>query len=640
METRPESQEIRPEFKKIMLIGLGGAGKLILTHLKCLFNDAYGVVPPSIKLLSLDTDLAPISVRSALSERKYILDDEEFLYLKVEQPIEYIKNSNVRKWFIEPLPAGSILKGAGAIRQIGRLAFFYHIPEFQRKVDDMLTELNSQRLVTLMESAKEELKATMNFTLSRGAAEVYVCGSLAGGTGSGTFLDVGIFLRDQIPDALIQGFFLLNWIYRNKTWAYRVEGNVYAALSELDNIQSITFGSKEFIPYSITYAQNDVTVDRPPYSLFHLVDGRNEYGENVYKVDELCEATANAIFLAVGAMGDPIASAVDNLLSHINVPDPRLWNGRYARYSSFGVSSLYYPANELHRLISFNSANALCTEAIEEVMHAGSDQEAITRKRLDMQEDVEHLLGEKQLNLFNRSFVKDKVCPFQSPIAFQTAPYMIADKAYPAMIEFNFETEKDNLEKQLKDSWEQNAETFIRDTVMGLELKLSAMEQDPKIGPSHFQNWLLKAIDDLTHQREQTTKDLNRSIDDTKNAKEEADQLKELSMKSRYLPYFGGARKTTAGNWAEAITRYLDSLKNQRRLEFERRFYDRIIEVLRSKKKRFHAKAPEPDAWVASGSTAKPSCILQDGGGKPQVVEIKIKPCGHRQREHCGLSRG
>ena len=114
----------RPEFKKTILIGLGGGGKLVLTYLKRFFLDSYNVVPPSIKLLSLDTDVAPISIRSALSEKQFSLDDHEFLYMRVDQPVEFIKNSSVKKWFIKPMPVGSISNGAGAIRQIGRWHFF------------------------------------------------------------------------------------------------------------------------------------------------------------------------------------------------------------------------------------------------------------------------------------------------------------------------------------------------------------------------------------------------------------------------------------------------------------------------------------------------------------------------------------
>ena len=103
-----------PRLKRTILIGLGGAGKLILTHLKRLFIDEYNVLPPSIKLLSLDTDDNSIFVRSALNETQYSLNDREFLYLKVDQPTDFIKNSSVNRWFIKPLPASSIAHGAGA----------------------------------------------------------------------------------------------------------------------------------------------------------------------------------------------------------------------------------------------------------------------------------------------------------------------------------------------------------------------------------------------------------------------------------------------------------------------------------------------------------------------------------------------
>ena len=57
-----------PEYRRILLIGLGGSGQLILMHVKRLFLDTYGIVPPSVKLLSLDTDSARITMRSAVSQ--------------------------------------------------------------------------------------------------------------------------------------------------------------------------------------------------------------------------------------------------------------------------------------------------------------------------------------------------------------------------------------------------------------------------------------------------------------------------------------------------------------------------------------------------------------------------------------------
>ncbi|MFH2057649.1 MAG: tubulin-like doman-containing protein [Pseudomonadota bacterium] len=573
-----------PEFKKTILVGLGGAGKLICTHLKRLFIDEYGIVPPSIKFLSLDTDLAPISIRSALSQREYSLDDKEFLHMKVDQPVEFIKNSSVNNWFIKPLPAGSISKGAGAIRQVGRLAFFYHINEFKRRFDNLHTQLNAQDLNIKMAYARDELGANTNFILSESDPEVYICGSLAGGTGSGTFLDVGIFLRDQVPNALIHGFFLLNWVYRNKAFANRVPCNVYAALSELDNMQSIMFGDKEFAPYKISYADKEVIVDKPPFSLVHLVDGRNEYGQNINEVGNLCETTANAIFLSVGSMGDAVASVVDNLLAHIHVSPPGIWNGKYARYSSFGVSSIYYPAVELHKLISVDNANKLCSMALSEVEGAARNPNAASQRNESIQLDVNNSLGQNALNLLNRVFVSDKVCPFQAPIAFPIQPFFVSDKGFPAMIDHQFAQEKKNLTNKLNLAWEENSKQFIQDTIMALDLKINDIIGSPKFDQAYLKGWIDESIDLLTTQLSEITKAINTETETVNNHLENSTQLKDISVQSRYIPFVGGARKKAVENWAVAITSYFASFKKLCRFEFENKFYSQILEFLRSKK--------------------------------------------------------
>jgi len=574
-----------PEFKKTILVGLGGAGKLILTHLKRLLIDEYGVVPPCIKLLSLDTDFAPVSVRSALSEKEYSLDDKEFLHMKVDQPVEFIKNSSVNNWFTKPLPAGSISKGAGAIRQVGRVALFYHINEFQRRFDDLLTQLTANELYTKMVNAKDDLPgANTNFKLSNSDPEIYICGSLAGGTGSGTFLDVGIFLRDQFPEALIHGYFLLNWIYRNKAFAYRVPCNVYAALSELDYIQSIVFGAKDFDPYKIHYAEKEVEVEKPPFNLVNLIDGRNEYGENIHEVGNLCETTANAIFLAVGSLGDAVASVVDNLLSHINSSPPGIWNGKYARYSSFGVSSIYYPAIELHKLISADNAHKLCSMAVAEVEGAARNPDAASRKTESIQLDVNNSLGQNALNVLNRDFVRDKVCPFQAPIAFPVQPFFISDKGFPAMIDHQFQQEKKNLMNKLDLAWEENGKQFIQNTIMTLGLKIDEMTKSAEFDQAYLKGWIDEAVDLLTAQENEVTRVVNTETENVNNHLENTSQLKEISVKSRHIPMVGGARKKAVGDWAAAITTYFTSIKNLHRFECEKKFYGQILDFLRSQK--------------------------------------------------------
>ena len=125
-----------PEFRKTLLIGLGGAGQEILLDTKRLFLDTYGVVPPSVKMLSLDTDASPKKKLSATGEKEYTFAPDEFLHLDVPQPADFLRSSaEAKAWHTNKAPVGAITNGAGAVRQTGRLAFFYHFNEIRIRIN-------------------------------------------------------------------------------------------------------------------------------------------------------------------------------------------------------------------------------------------------------------------------------------------------------------------------------------------------------------------------------------------------------------------------------------------------------------------------------------------------------------------------
>jgi len=569
--------EARPVFKKTLLIGLGGAGKLILTHLKKLFNDTYGVLPPSIKLLSLDTDLSPISLKSALKNGYYSLDEREFLHMVVDQPTEFINNSTARDWFTKPMPAGAIHKGAGAVRQVGRVALFAHLNEVKRRIGHLVDGLNSQKLDEIMRNARNSLGANINFELSASPPEIYVCGSLAGGTGSGTFLDLGILLRHRIPNALIHGFFLLHWIYRDKAFAFRVPGNVYAALCELDHLQSVTFGAKGITPYSVNYAGEDIQVTIPPYSLVNLIDGRNEYGENISDVGDLCETVANSIFLSAGSMGDPVASVVDNLLSHVNLSQPENWDGRQGRYSSIGLSCMYYPAKELHSYISASNALNLCSLALSEVERQAGDQASHVQLDQAIRQDVADFFGENHLNTLNRQVIMEKVSPFRTQISFSLEQFMIAEKSFPQMAQAYFDQSEKGLEKKLRAAWDDNAQNFIQEIEMAISLKVEEIRKNKTLGSGYLYKWLAAAKELISETHAEAQKELNEVNDRALNIRENAAGILQEAKGATYIPYIGGSRKKIMSSWSLEIIRYFSELKNQRRLEHESRFYTHIL---------------------------------------------------------------
>ena len=556
----------KPIFRKIMLVGLGGSGQKIVLNLKRLLIDLYGVVPPSIKMLCLDTDVPMEGAASNVRESRHGFDPQEFLHIKVEQPAVFLRESPaVDRWFVKPVPIGAITSGAGAIRQNGRLAFFHNLHEIAQRIDTMKIALGDAALPRLMNSARTELGATMDFDLSPKEMEVYVCGSLAGGTGSGTFLDMGILLRAELPGALIHGFFLLDWLYRRNAFANRVGGNVYAALAELDNLQSIVYGSERFIPYEVDYGKRHVSVTQSPYTLFHVIDGRNENGENINDVNQVTEIVARAIFLSVGSMGPAVASVVDNLINHINVTGPKLWQGKYARYSSLGVSSLVYPAPEKHRRIAAEQALRLCDEAIAELEGVAVKGDDGTSAEISA--DIKKVLtqagypGNPLGNAVRprlRTFVYPKLT--SSDLADGVFPTNVTNKQRG--IESQIQNAVENVFAAVGTNVVQTAHGAFRD-------RIAQLDANANVSAAYRKQWVEQAVAELqdlhqaaavAEQEAQTSLSAARA-----RASEHLATAQKLPM-----TWYGGRRKGAAEKWRVAVGQVLTAFRDGLVAAYER----------------------------------------------------------------------
>jgi Tubulin like len=571
-----------PSFRRILLIGLGGSGQRIVLQLKRRFLDTYGVVPPSVKMICLDTDAATTVLTSATGDTEYRLDPHEFVHIKVTQPEVFISGTpHVAKWFVKPIPAGAITAGAGAVRQNGRLGLFHNLLEFLNRVTNIHTQLTSANLHRQMANAKNDLNSSTDFDLSPKDTEIYVCGSLAGGTGSGTFLDVGILLRDMMPTALIHGFFMLDWLYRRNAFAYRVGGNVYAALAELDNLQSITYGSDTFVPYQVNYGHKTIQVEKPPYTLFHLIDGRNETGENISDPNEVADIIASAIYLSVGEMGPAIASVVDNLMTHIGVGAPHVWQGKYARYSSLGVSCIYYPARALHRREAAEQALQLCEAAIKEAGSATAGSQLAAHAD-NIKQDVDGLV--KFLGLAGDPVLKpilDAIEPKLTPPAFPPpTPYEVTDSSFPSILAQRQQDEEAGSDRDVQSAFETHGLPIIATAVATVTKKLQQLEQDRSLSPSYRREWVTAARAALEVLSHKATEQLNQATEQlaATRAMLNAELQRASGLKSAWI---SNPRKAASLLWAQKVNS--DLLPEYRRraiLERSRVLLDQLSAAL------------------------------------------------------------
>lgn len=564
-----------PGFQRTLVLGLGGAGRLTVTHLKRMFLDTFGGLPPCVKLLCLDTDAGQVALRSAESQRECRLDPDQFIHLSVQDPMTFIEHSQtVQKWYAKPIQAGAIMDGAGAVRQNGRLALFHHLQLVQQRLDKIWSALWDQRLPSLMETARTELGSATDFQLLAGPPRVYVCGSLCGGTGSGTFLDVGILLRDREPDAIIQGFFLLNWLYRNMAFAHRVGGNAYAALTEIDYLQDVTFGAPGFVPYQVKYGDKTVEVRKPPYNLIHLVDGMKENRETVDNVAAVCETVATSIFLSAGSMGLKVRSVVDNLLMFINTAARKVFDGKGARYSSLGLSSLYYPAHELHRLIAARTAHELCEQALAEVAHGPAEAERRAGYATVIEPDVDTLFT--RLNL-TRDNVRNEMCPaFELPQPGVTSYAVAHPEGLPALLE----GAEQQLVSLLANAFAAAGEAFVDAARQAFTQKAAELAADRKLEDAYRRQWLDTAARRFEAWSDEASAGIKEATARVVELRKSAGQQCDQACATKSGPLFGGGRKKAVRAWQATAQGLLEALRDKLTLEYERSFHDNLRQAL------------------------------------------------------------
>src|SRR5436305_10019523 len=101
---------------------------------------------------------------------------------------------------------------------------------------------------------------------------ICVIASLAGGSGSGTFLDVGFLLQRYFPKADSGAVLLLPGFFTAYAGGERVRANGYAALMELNHY---SFGHSFTADWD---GGRSETLPPPPFSTTYLIDGSNEAG--------------------------------------------------------------------------------------------------------------------------------------------------------------------------------------------------------------------------------------------------------------------------------------------------------------------------------------------------------------------------
>src|SRR5678815_521154 len=342
-------------FRPTVVIGLGGTGHGAVLKLKKRFIDAYGSVPPIIRFLSIDTTENVEHSEKAHDGSPVTLEpNSERQVLSVASPGALVNGANqhIDEWWPRNVPIAAINAGAGQVRARGRLALFAKskmiFSSIRKAMDDVKQIKNTKQ------AYRDEFRVS-----DRGGVEIYIVGSLAGGTGSGMFLDIAFIARSFL-DSLsnITGVMVLPRVFTGLAGVALVRPNAYGALKEIERFSKMKLEDQ----FSINYGTDEIQVARPPFDLLYLIDSENESGNVITETRDLLTLIADGLYIQIGSqIGTDADNTVDNIKTQLSVAGSV--RGRSASYCSFGVASLTVPVNQ-YQIMKINDARKLVSDGL------------------------------------------------------------------------------------------------------------------------------------------------------------------------------------------------------------------------------------------------------------------------------------
>lgn len=343
------------KINRTICIGLGGTGRDVLMRIRRLIVDRYGDFKqlPVISFVHIDTDKATSNITGLRTGNFYHGVDLRFsdaekvaatmTRSQVDNMVKELQRrsnnyegspgvyKNIQAWFPPQLLKNlkAIDEGAQAIRPVGRLAFFH----------------NYRKIKAAIESAEKRTRGHNAVLLRKGLSvdnklNIFVVGSLCGGTGSGICLDVAYCLRQMYgkDGAQITGYLVTSpELYGD---APNKHANTYAALKELNYYASAgTTFKAEYDLQNIEYVEES----RPPFEYVYLISNRTAKDYRILEKSKLCNVIAHKITLDfIGELAPNITAHRDNFLQHMIRTDehPR---PNVQRYLTFGLAEIYFP---------------------------------------------------------------------------------------------------------------------------------------------------------------------------------------------------------------------------------------------------------------------------------------------------------
>jgi len=330
-----------------VLVGVGGTGTEVLSRVRRLVEETYGSLKnfPIVSFLVIDTDKGYKISNPETSGSEFKDNEKYWARVSGKQVRDMVSDMEnypwIDRWFPRELERNitSLEAGAGQIRACGRFAFFCNYHELQKK----------------FQAASNRVKGKENYMLDRygikvnsGSLNVFVTGSLSGGTGSGMLIDIGYCIRNWVrgeASPLVTEIVPMPQAFAGISVGDRVLANGYAGMMELSYYSDYR---TEYVAQYSNGLADEVRSNLPPFDFTYLVGTKND--ESDFQLDQLREMIAQNMFLDLTSDFAPHKRSIrDNIKSAWAAADP---GGRsYPKnFMSFGLATIEIPIAQIRLL--------------------------------------------------------------------------------------------------------------------------------------------------------------------------------------------------------------------------------------------------------------------------------------------------
>lgn len=350
-----------PETIKItrtIFVGLGGTGVKAILRAKQCFVDAYGDVPPMVAFLAVDTDKAiRESSLPSRSGKRVKLAENEICFCGITGSALDIYRNHLTKF--QWLPKRNVaflsnLKNQGAhqVRSNGRFLARHNATDISRRVASKVTEIG-QPLPIGSRFVYDTNKDGVEYPI-----KVNVVGSVAGGTGSGTMLDMLVLIAKTLRDSGLS-YSITPWMVLPEVFRHMAPGpasanvyqNAYGAIRELDYLYHLPKDNQNAIDFNFdkVYYLDEGIGDT------YLINNTNKAGVVFQNIDDIADAIGRCMFLPSNEV-DSVKDNTGSVSFVYNIRD------KEAHYVSAGSAEVVYDNQAVGNVIAKGIIAQICNE--------------------------------------------------------------------------------------------------------------------------------------------------------------------------------------------------------------------------------------------------------------------------------------